>query len=193
MKLKINKEELLSGISRADSIPNGSFCFKNAVEELPSWSDFVNHVHNAAHSEPVDGVSYMTFKEKPINNLILRNDFYMNCYLSDRNEFEGFEDMLGELTSMLGTGIGPVGSFVNFVGHDLVEPHYDNRRTLFIQCQGVTNWAILEPEAKMIGTNGEGLVDNYFLNPGDMLYIAHEVSHSVTINEPRAGIALGFY
>lgn len=187
---EFNMNELKAEIEKAR---NGGLAvvFKNMFSDVPSWDRFIKQVHQEIHKPP-SNIPMQPFDERIVNGVIIRNLFYLmvrSPYPEDFPEINGITELFGEL---LGGEVLPVSSFINFVGGEKpIAPHCDMRETVYWQCQGTALWRIYaEKPINDSNVNKVEPVAEYLLYPGDIIYVAREVGHSVVTTEPRA--AIGF-
>lgn len=85
----------------------------------------------------------------------------------------------------LGGEISPVSAFINFIGgEESGGAHTDSRETIYWQCIGQATWQLY----RSIGDRDPYI--QYDLAPGDVIFVADKIVHSVRADFPRA--ALGF-
>lgn len=183
-------EELADGIKRARS-GELAVVFKNLYKSVPTWDKFVSFTHEKAHQPPAT-IPRRPLEERVVNGVVIRNLFYLMVSTPDDHFFPEVRQIINEFSELLGGEVLPVSAFINFIGGETpIAPHCDARETVYWQCQGTALWRIYK-ESPINEFNSEGLkpVAEYLLHPGDVIYVAREVGHSVATSEPRC--AIGF-
>lgn len=184
--INVTAEEIKSGIGSTCKNNVWFFVFKNAVEDNPTWETFIDHINEEIHT-PMDSPLHVDkpFDERAINGVVLKSLFYMDSRLRNLDRFPVAKEIIRLLSEALDEGVYPASVFVNFVGREFNVPrHFDERETIFWQCQGTTFWHVYPPESEF--------PMSVELSPGDMIYVPKGIRHEVIVDKPRAAIAFGY-
>lgn len=161
-------------------------------EELPPWSEFINHLSDSVQRFENEGRTSGLNKELETmyGATVTKGRYYSMSAITDVDidelgRFKGLfpiEEMLQEFYYPSTKYISD--AFVSFITNDeYATPHQDiYTNNLFVGCQGKVQWNIYEKEGDRTP------VETYVLAPGDIIYVRGEVFHEVEVLEPRASV-----
>lgn len=160
-----------------------------SVEDLPSWGNFFDAANAAAVRRDTDLRVGNPMAERQINDLVTMGLSYMYYYMTEEERETSFKGLMPLQQALhqafprkyrhfnLST------AFLTILNEDAqAGPHADNTHNLYVQCQGAVDWYIHQDDENYswLGT--------YHLEPGDGIFVASGVLHSVKATTARAGV-----
>ena len=151
---------------------------KKLYEDVPSWDDFIQYVHDASNEEssfpsPL-GEYDLNLDAKVVGNVMVKQNFYL--YIPTHRSI-GSSDKIAREFALTYADFSLINLYINLSNKiDNVPDHMDNRDNFYWQCQGSVEWK----------ANG----NTYLVEPGDFVYIPAKTYHAVNFFGPRA--AVGF-
>lgn len=164
----------------------GVFVKNKYFDEDYSWSNFIYSINDAYD---LTGPNNKIERSKEIIGKI---NFWqkLTMTLDNINEknFPGIENKVEKLTN-LHHGIKPSSRCIGYFGavsftdkEPTTGRHSDPIDVIYSQFIGSATWSIYSDEG----------VENFILNPGDIIYVPKSVEHEVTSISPRAAISFMF-
>lgn len=153
---------------------------KNFCDDLPTWSDVVQHIEVSTHRDEYKNVSKKPFEVRAINDLMLRRTFYFMAYVREEDlDIDKHFTKLGKIRALLQLELQkklrPTAAYVNLATGEMDWPmHRDPEDSLYIQMEGECTWVLEDSE--------------YRLTRGDAIYFPAMENHAVIANTPRAAM-----
>lgn len=172
--------------SKIEAVRSGEsvFVFRNLIPVTPSWDRFIKHLDDAIHTFP-PSPPQEPLKQRVMNGVIQRRLFYLMVDTPSVEYFPESQPLHDLFNEALNDEISPVSAFINFIGGEKSGgAHVDSRETIYWQCIGQATWQIYR------SIEDRHPYTEYDLNPGDVIFVADKIVHSVKADFPRA--ALGF-
>lgn len=164
-----------------------AFFMKNAYKDVPTWSEFLNCIFQEIKTPNPELAKLMEYgtdvNERPVGNVIITEDYYFSPQISEIDDYFSSMLPLDRFLQTAGYKFGLSGPKVS-LGPRYVAPHHDKWDAFTIQCQGTTTWIITDPD-----TNKK---QEYFMEPGDLLFFPQETFHEISCSEARAGLIFNF-
>ena len=164
--------------------------FKNFHMDVPSWKEFIDFAQKESDTPPPT-IPLLPLEERVINGIILRNLFYLAVRSPREDVFPQILPIKEIFEKALGGSIDPLTGFINFIGGEQpIGVHYDQRETIYWQCQGPSVWEISDdaewPELPKVQ-------ETHHLNLGDVIYMPRKLRHNVITPVSRCGIAFAYH
>lgn len=154
--------------------------FKNICPEVPNWDHFINHLDFEYHNKKAAFVANNPHRERFIRGVLFKNPLYINITNPTKEMYphiDLFFNTFNQLIPYKGTALA---SYVNFSKEESSNPHSDKKDHLYWQCIGSTRWKFYD--------NDYNLIEEFKVNPGDVIYIPANLIHDVISEGPRAAI-----
>jgi mannose-6-phosphate isomerase-like protein (cupin superfamily) len=178
---------------------NDVYVSRNAFLDRLNWQDFYNIFNRAYMSKRIDFISFASMNIDRCEDLNPKfKDIISKLSLLHPEKYISILSIIHLITKNnqrlnSGSGLTLTEKFLNMNPNkipenlnniDLFEPtvHEDFVDGFFIQCEGNTLWKIYK----------EKTIDEYTLNPGDLIFIPKGTKHSVFSLCPRAAISVSF-
>lgn len=165
-----------------------AYFHKNLFPEVPSWDIFLKCVFDnikIKNSALAENMSYGSdVNERAVGNVVITDDVYFSPQTNALHKyFPDFYKVILEFAKINKIDPALAGPKIS-IGPRYVAPHHDSWDAMTVQCCGTTIWTI---------SNDDGTYkEEFFMEPGDVLFFPQETKHELYCEEPRAGLILNF-
>lgn len=155
--------------------------FKNMFNGYPSWENFLDHLSYAFKDSNFTGGNYAA---KEVINAV---NFWQKLTMTVENptieHYAHLNDYINMFRSIHSTEYQGCFSIISFTDSEpTTSQHSDPVDVFYFQGVGKVIWKI---------KNGES-IDDYVLNPGDVIFVPATIIHEIVSLSPRAALSFKF-
>lgn len=158
-------------------------------QEIPSWDNFFAAANAAAERRDTSNRVGNPMAERQINDLVMMGLTYMYFYMENEEKLTLFkkllplQEQLQQIFPRKHKKFSMATAFITLLREDAqAGPHADNTHNLYVQCHGSSEWTIHQ------GDENYSELGTFHLGPGDGIFVASGVYHSVRAKEARAAV-----
>lgn len=163
---------------------------KNLFPNTPSWEAFIKHLHFEFYNDtypPLGPDDPYNPEDTIINGVNIRERFYLMNASNLYNEFFPEQrEVIETLDKLMPSKADNTFTLINFVGGERpINIHNDPRHSFYWQTQGKSLWKSYDYE-----NENPVLLEEVWVEPGDVMFVPHGIFHTVETPEPRTAISI---
>lgn len=149
-------------------------------ENLPNWEIALRHIH-----DNIDIIQKYLTQSADMGYPIEKTNSVIIPGAMNKNYYPNFDNLKKQINSLYPNDIQAMMTFISFKERFQKHVHQDHYDNFYIQCIGKSLWRLWNEDTSEI-------VEQYELEPGDVIFVPKLRHHDVISLSARMGIAMVF-
>lgn len=158
---------------------NKVFIIKNFIEKslLPDWNIVLEHIDNN-----MDKIQEYNDKAQAAGHPIEKSS---SIIITGDIKYPQFGNLKEKIQGICPETIYGIAAFISLKERNIRHVHQDPYDNLYTQCLGTSIW-------RLWSEDGQNLIEQYTLEPGDVIFVPKYRHHDIVSLTPRLGLAAVF-